>query len=267
MINLIDFLNSCGIYLRNYKIHLATGWNPSPLEAFFDGKFQEWQEGQNNKNFECDMVLGLIQLSTEEWLFAGVYKVLGVKRGRTQNYRYQTECLPGQEELIGRIVVKYKREYRASYIWGKKYGQHLEISEIRPRKLAIEEFPGYHSVIIPYSKLRVIVENNEQTWKSALSNINGVYLVCDMSNGKLYVGSAFGEEGIWGRWTSYVRTGHGGNVELKALLKKKGDNHVRHFQYSVLEIADTHATEQYVQERETYWKNALMSRSFGYNSN
>lgn len=35
------------------------------------------------------------------------------------------------------------------------------------------------------------------------------------ATGKLYVGKADGEDGIWGRWLSYAATVHGGNVGLK----------------------------------------------------
>ena len=47
----------------------------------------------------------------------------------------------------------------------------------------------------------------------------GVYLITDTSNGKMYVGSAYGENMILGRWKSYVKTGHGGNEGLKGLSK------------------------------------------------
>ncbi len=52
--------------------------------------------------------------------FAGVYKVLGVTEGIAQPYLYQTELLPNQDDLIGKVIVRYKRLYRASDIWGHK---------------------------------------------------------------------------------------------------------------------------------------------------
>ena len=83
----------------------------------------------------------------------------------------------------------------------------------------------------------------------------------------MYVGSAAGEGGLWRRWESYAKNGHGGNTELKALLKRKGFDYTDNFQYSVLEIADSHATQEYIVTREVYWKNVLLSREYGYNSN
>ena len=267
MLNLIDVLRAKGIPLENYKIHLATGSNPPPLEAFLEGKFKEWQERQNNKNFECDSVLSLISLEADRWLFAGVYKVLGVSAGVESPYEYRTKLVPGQDDLVGRVIVRYKRQYRASYIWGHKYAKHLEIAEIKPGPVSIGAFPGYNDVVVSHRMLGMVVSQQEPTWKAALSNVKGVYLISDTTSGKMYVGSATGEGGLWKRWESYAATGHGGNAELKALLAAKGIRHADNFQYSVLEIADSHATIEFVQSREAYWKDALLTRQFGYNSN
>jgi hypothetical protein len=267
MLNLVEILKAKGIFLENYKIHLATGINPTPLEAFHTGQFKEWQEAQNNRNFPCEHILALISLEGDRWLFAGVYEVCGVRRGTTSPYLYQTELLPSQDDLIGRVIIRYKRQYRASYIWGHKYGKYLEVAEIRPAAMSIEEFPGYDNAIVSHRVLKAIVDQQEQTWKSALSNVKGTYLIVDTSNGKMYVGSATADGGIWQRWESYVNTGHGGNDRLKELLQTNGIEYANNFQYVVLEIADSHSTRDFIVSRETYWKQALLSRQFGYNSN
>lgn len=267
MLNLVDLLKVKGIQFENYKIHLATGVDFPPLDAFLAGTFKEWQEGQNQKNFQCDFILSLISVEGDKWVFAGIYKVLGVTAGITQPYLYQTELLLNQDDLIGKVIVRYKRPSRASYIWGHKYAKYLEVFEIRSEPLSIEQFPGYNNVIVHHSKLKIIVAQQETTWKSALSNVKGVYLIADSLTGKMYVGSATGEGGIWQRWESYAINGHGGNAELKTLIKGRGFEYAENFQYSILEIADSHATHEYITNREIYWKNVLLSRKFGYNSN
>jgi hypothetical protein len=50
-------------------------------------------------------------------------------------------------------------------------------------------------------------------------------------------------------------------------LKNEGDSYKDNFQYSVLEIADTYSNEEYIRQRESYWKNVLRTREHGYNSN
>lgn len=42
--------------------------------------------------------------------------------------------------------------------------------------MTIEDFPDYGAVCISYSRLRIIVEQNLDTWRGALSNMKGVYL-------------------------------------------------------------------------------------------
>jgi hypothetical protein len=267
MLSLINILRVIGFPLDNYKIHLATGDNPPPFEAFLEGQFKEWQEEQHAKNFECDYILSLINIENERWLFAGMYQVLGVSRGTKIPYLYRTRLLPDRADLIGRVIVRYKRPFRASYIWGHKYGEYLEIAEIRPIRVSIEEFPGYNDVIVSHRELRMIISQQEPSWRSALSNVKGVYLVSDTATGKMYVGSATGEGGLWQRWASYADTGHGGNIELERLIEANGPEYATNFQYAVLEIADSHSTEEFIRGRESHWKDVLLSRRFGYNSN
>lgn len=267
MIRLIDLLKLQGVTLDHYKIHLATGAKPTPLEEFFEGKFKEWQEGQTKKNFECNMVLSLIHLEADRWLFAGVYSILGVQPGQNSAFKYETELLPGHDDLIGRVVVRYKREYRASYIWGHKCETKFEVSQVLDTRLFIEAFPGYNNVCVSHKILMLLHRKEEPSWKSALSSVGGVYLITDTASGKLYVGSASGEGGLWKRWRDYAETGHGGNTELKSLLAVQGADYSAKFQYSVLEIADLQASVEQVCARENHWKKVLLSRRFGYNSN
>lgn len=266
MIKLTDFLKAAGINLNtdNYKVHLATG---NPLDAFFKGEFKAWQEYQTRRNFPCDMVVSLIELRRNKWLFAGIYKILSFKKIAEKHIAYSTELVEGQEDLIGRIIVHHVRKGRPTYLKGKKDGGDFILSEILPKKLAIRDFPGHNNVQISYESLRTIISQNIQTWYGALSNVKGVYLITDNSCGKQYVGSATGDSGIWQRWADYSLTGHGGNKELRALLKEKGDIHKINFQYAILEIADTHSTDDQIRSRESYWKTILRSREFGYNAN
>jgi hypothetical protein len=50
--------------------------------------------------------------------------------------------------------------------------------------------------------------------------VKGIYLISDVKTGKRYIGSAYGDQGIWSRWCDYVASGHGGNVELCALVSE-----------------------------------------------
>ncbi len=270
MIGLISFLTIAGIDLNtsDTKVHLAC-WNgrEHPRNVFFAGNFQQWQEGQSKRNFQCSQIISLIDLGQGQWLFAGVYQVLDCQITSDQRnpYRYETELLPGQHELVGRIVVSHQRSGRACYIWYKP-DLELPLVEFRRERMSIRDFPGYNTVVVNHAELQIIVRQEISSWHSALINVRGVYLITDTRTGKHYVGKASGNEGIWQRWCAYAKNGHGGNVELKKLLASKGSRYVSHFQYSILEIADTHTSDAVILTRESHWMSVLKTREFGLNS-
>lgn len=273
-IKMTDLLLACRIPLNldSFKIHLATpatGEENPPLNAFFEGKFKEWQEDQTRWNFTREMVVSLIgQPSPNLWLFAGVYKILGHEKKSEKHVAYRTELLPNQEDLIGRLVIEHARAGRPSYLIGEKDGGAFYVSSLLEKKLSVAEFPGYNAVHISYATLKIIIEQKVQSWFGALSNIKGIYFICDRKTGKGYVGSATGDSGIWQRWEAYANNGHGGNKELRDILRDSGVNYHHNFQYSILEIADSHTSDEQILRRESYWKDALMTKSpFGYNAN
>ena len=95
-------------------------------------------------------------------------------------------------------------------------------------------------------------------------------MITDSSNGKRYIGSAYGETGIWSRWQCYVLTGHGYNDELTKLISALGRDHARkNFRFTLLEYFSMKTIDEVVIQREGYWKNVLLSRQpeFGYNKN
>ena len=182
-------------------------------------------------------------------------------------YKYDTKEIKGLDPLTGRAIIQFEKKFRNSYLRGEKYVDMIYIREIREQRMTIGNFPGYNRVLLTHQILQTIVRENNPSWKSSLSNVAGVYLVIDNLTGKLYVGSAYGGEGIWQRWCSYASNGHGGNKELRQILKLKGNKYCEHFQYSILEVFDLNTSEDYAFSREVHWKNVLLTRKFGYNKN
>jgi hypothetical protein len=142
----------------------------------------------------------------------------------------------------------------------------LIVAEMKAKRIEIEQFPGYSNTIIPKRMLDLIVSQEVESWKTALSNVGGVYLITDTMTGKCYVGSATGEGGIWQRWADYANSGHGGNAKLQKLLDVDCD-YCSNFQFVILEIADTHTSVEDILQRESHWKNVLCTREHGYNAN
>lgn len=266
---LAPLLESCEIVFdkASTKVHLA-GWNgrEHPIDEFYAGRFNAWQEHQTKRNFECKHVLSLIDLGNHEWLFAGVFEKIS-RRDHPKffgQYQYKLRLLPGQDSLVGRIIVTHTRT-RQAYIWYESEKTEFPIVEVRREPLAIADFPGYNAVVISYETLCTIVQQQIASWQKPLEHIKGVYLITDLQTGKHYVGKASGDVGIWSRWCHYAKNGHGGNVELRKLLETEGLQYAHNFQYTILEIADTHASETDILRRETHWMNALQTRRFGLN--
>lgn len=85
-------------------------------------------------------------------------------------------------------------------------------------------------------------------------------------SGDLYVGSAYGESGIWGRWRNYAISGDGGNVLLRELIRSDSA-YPEQFRFSVLQILPKTWTRDEILKRETLYKHKLGTRATGLNSN
>lgn len=249
-----------------YKIHFAFGDETNPLIAFQKNIFKEWQESQNKKNFEREFIISLIYYKNNKWLFAGVYKSNGCQR-IGEKYFYDTELMNIQNDMIGRIIIDFTKGFRQSYPNGENYIDLLYVSEIFGKPLMIEDFPGYNKVNIEYEKLKLIVETEIDTWKSALSITKGIYLIVDQISGKQYVGSATGDKAFWSRWSEYIYNGHGGNIDLKRVIKEYGLEYAKDFKFSILETAGMSSSDETILQREAFWKDILLTRKFGYNKN
>ncbi|WP_128081674.1 GIY-YIG nuclease family protein [Arthrobacter sp. TB 26] len=128
-------------------------------------------------------------------------------------------------------------------------------------------FPGFDSVLVSFEELQaVIADDRYGQWRTALSSVQGIYLIADTSTGRLYVGKAGGAEKFLGRWGEYARNGHGGNVALRELAAADA-RHRQHFQFSILQVFSPSAPTAQVDAAEAHFKRALLTRQFGMNLN
>lgn len=270
MLKLLDILPIKHEDLPNYKLHFAIGSDSSnkkePLYELSKNKFKEWQEHQQNKNFERKYIFSLIYYGKNEWVFGGIYESKDVC-WKEDHYHYDTELTDMGKDLIGRLIVKYDKAYRQSYPYFEKWCDDIIVSEILRKPYTADPFPGYENVLLDFDLLKIIFKENAPSWRSPLSSIKGVYVITDTETGKQYVGSAYGENNFWTRWSEYEKNGHGGNRELKKLLKEKGPEYASNFQFSILEIRPNTVGSEEVIQRESHWKDVLRTREFGYNVN
>ena len=281
MINLTQLLEIKEQEFQDYKVHFAIGRDnrKEPYNTFLIDGFKNWQEHQTNKNFGRKYILSLVYYEKDIWMFAGIYEVLPVKPVPVQNdigwtgWKYETKLADKATDYIGRAFFRFKKEFRASYPvleLDPKNGEpiaKMPLSHILDKRVAISDFVGFDKVDVDYKTLKYLVSDNISSWKTALSNVKGIYLIVDTLTGKQYVGSAYGDECIWQRWSNYAKTGHGGNAEFKELLSKNGQEYVHNFKYSILEVCNMNLGNEYIFERETHWKEVLLTRKFRLNKN
>jgi len=68
--------------------------------------------------------------------------------------------------------------------------------------------------------------------------------------------------------TAYVNSSYGSNVELREQVSKKGIDYLRqNFVYSILENYNARVPDELILARESWWKDTLLTRRFGYNAN
>ncbi|MGY6517197.1 MAG: GIY-YIG nuclease family protein [Lysobacteraceae bacterium] len=258
--------------LSQAKLHMAR-WNgfEDPMDLYLQGRFDEWQEHQTGRNFKRPLVVGLIQArQANQWLFAGLFRSLGYVEDRSMDrlhYRYQLERVPSTVEFEGRLFLRSGYKSRSSYLRGETLADDLEVAELLPERVSLRHFPGFKAVDISKAELDLMVRANNESWRTALSSVKGVYLISDQVTGRLYVGKADGEDGVWGRWCAYAATGHGGNAGLKEEIGTVGSERQQDLRFSLLEIADIQSTKDEIAKRESHWKNILRTRQTGFNRN
>lgn len=167
--------------------------------------------------------------------------------------QYGSELLPNLAEYQGKLFIDWGPSYRA---WNQRADKKPKpITELYDAYRE-PEFPGHLKVIKQMSE----VPNLPSSWVTALRNAKGVYLLTCPSTGEQYVGKADGLDGFWGRWSTYVATGDGGNVRLKS--REPSD-----YQVSILEVAGSAATVAEIDEMERRWKSKLRTKEMGLNGN
>lgn len=253
--------------LSNVKIRFVKGNQvQDPIELYKNDKEQllEWQfwNYKAKKSFQKGQIaIGFVQISKTKWLLFDISEVTK-DLNLFEGVGYEHQTLKEYKKYYGRVVIHYKNKAQNLVRKADSVISDCHVSHILEETYEDDNFPGYENVNISWNNLKNVIGN--RTWKTALENQKGVYLITDQSNGKKYVGSAYGADMIYGRWSDYVRNGHGDN----ALLRQLGFEHIKNnFKYSILDIYKSTVDDNVIQKREAWWKKVLLSRKFGYNDN
>ena len=269
-ISLNDILNISAP--EEYKLHLACQ-NPDgvhPLDEFVGhpDNWRGWNEWRGNRNdWTRPRVLSFMEFypRSDAWLFGGAFDVI---ERRDDGYRLQAD--PRLEKYVGRLVASFHRYQgmRGRAFRLESYIDQFTVGEVLPQVYSGASFPGFERINDDFGTLEAVFQSERADWKAALQSMKGIYVISDRSNGKQYIGSAYGDAGIWSRWACYVGTGHGWNDELVKLVQTKGPKYAReHFRFAILEVMIKSTPDDVVLAREAHWKRALLTREHGYNRN
>lgn len=270
--NLIDIPPHKNV--NDWKIHFACidkQYGTEPLDDFLNNQAEmaRWNEsGSGGKRKWHKHIFHLVNFYPERdtWMFVGIYDVQGFDR---KDCIHDVKLSSDWKEYIGRLKINYHLTGMNRHRKLKPIYDDLMVKEVLPIPYEGEEFNGYENINLSFSKLaRIIRDQDTNSWKSALENMHGIYLITDYENGKQYVGSACGDYGLWGRWRDYVDTFHGGNKKLVDLKKKKGAAYFKqNLHFSLLETIPKNNSSN-ILDREAHWKNILQTRKHGgYNEN
>lgn len=257
---------------NQYKLHLACANQDGthPLNEYVADKanWVGWNEWRGDKNdWTRPFIFSFIDFYpiSNAYLFGGVFAV----KERLPD-RYVIEEVEEFSKWEGRLVCRF---YRYQGLRGRAFRlegliDSFEVLQVLPERYDGERFCGYEWINHPFSVLKPILQREKQDWKASLMAVKGVYLIVDSSNGRSYVGSAYGDSGIWSRLNTYIHTGHGWNDELVKTISEKGIEYaLANFKFSILEVFAFNTPDDIIIGRESHWKNVMLSRQYGYNRN
>ena len=217
-------------------------------------------EGTNGKYLGCYEILDCVPFE-RNFLPTGYFE----HGDEDDTVFYKTQKNNILIDLENRLVIDWGK---SAISWCQNGTTEKEVLFISPTISDIT-FTGYDKVLLSYNTLKTIVDNSKEhaEWERRLSSVAGIYLITDTKTGKLYVGSASGEiGGIWGRWTSYAKTGHGGN-KLLVNLMKADPQYCYNYQFSILEVFPIKRDKHDILSYEQLYKRKLCSIRFGWNDN
>lgn len=299
--NLIDFNELELKYNKRVKLRFNTDWKSKETRVghcfrmmYFDDErllnnwmnstYSEKTTRQNNN----EIVMQFIEILPHRWLFVDAVNVIKKEGSRFTDtlepkiyydmWTTKVEPVSELDKFKGILVVDWRNKNQAWRYTNRNIIDVIPVYEIlhESYKTLQLEFPGFDNISLSYNKLKRVIHH--KGWQQALSSVYGVYVITDTVTGKQYVGSAYGDQGVYGRWVTYLTAGfdehelennHYPNKKLKDIVDDKGIQYIQNnFQYSLLEIfSKNESGKTKALEREIYWKNVLRTREFGYNAN
>lgn len=271
-------LQECGIDPANVRLlrhqtRLPDGRTPLELWRMDRTGFERYQAYQliaQRAWFTGKWWASFVGLHDGRTLFAGLYEV-GAPEPVTTDFtlpdtgqmiragaddHYTTKLSDQLSAYIGKLYIDWGGGASGKRAWKQRADQQNKI--ITELHLEGDEapYPGHMQLVAPLSH----IAEAPPSWIAQLEATRGIYLLTCPRTGELYVGSATGSRGFWGRWMNYEADGHGGNVALRT--RERAD-----WLVSILQVAGSADSLDVILAMEALWKTKLNSRIFGLNRN
>lgn len=160
---------------------------------------------------------------------------------------FDLDKTPALSDWQGKLIVKWPPPERSW--WRRAHRNEIPVAAILEESLLTSSMPPWNELELSWADLALL----PASWRAALSHWRGIYFIFDESDGKGYVGSAYGTDNILGRWRNYAARGHGGNVLLRARRPER-------FLFSILERVSPDMSSADVIALEASWKRRLHTR-------
>jgi hypothetical protein len=147
----------------------------------------------------------------------------------------------------GKLVVGWPPPERSW--WRRAHRNEFPVLAILEDSALDAAMPQWYELALTWEEVRVLPTR----WKTAISQWRGIYFIFDSSDGKGYVGSAYGKHNLLGRWQNYAASGHGGN---RLLLQRDP----RGFRFTILQRVSPDMEDGEVIRLEASWKERLHTR-------
>lgn len=280
-----DLLNLTDEEISNSKI--ALNMTTNGILAF-----QEWENSNVNKrnvdfsywshssyknnnkkrNFTevGQQCFGFVRIPNDnnKWLLVTVGKI---KKIPDKPAVCEYEEIEKYSGFLGRLIVGlHKGNTFSNYVFNlSKFINKIKVVEVLPHEYQKIIFDGYDNVQLSFNELHYILNGLKyHDYQNALAKIKGIYCLTDTQTGNLYIGSAYGEDGLVQRWADYIDTNHGGNKALIDLYNAKGHDYFKkYFRFTLLEYFGKRTDTKKILDREQYWKRAFDTLEHGLNCN
>lgn len=148
----------------------------------------------------------------------------------------------------GKLIVRWPPPERSW--WRRANRNDFQVEAILEESVLDAVMPAWNEINLGWNELAALPNR----WRAVLSQWRGIYYVYDQLSRRGYVGAAYGENNILGRWQNYAKSGHGGN---RLLLKCDPKN----FCFTILQLVSPTMDADDVIRLESTWKDRLHTRA------